>query len=280
MTEKNRSRLRVLQDPANQIRVLNLPDRIFARPLGDGGARSIFAREDALAIAILLTCPIRAKSLAELELGRHIQRPGDGKVYLVREEADTKIGRPIEFELPRDGVRLLDAHLKTRVPHMCPPGTPYLFPQRSGARPVDPSCLATRIAKRVRRETGFEMNAHLFRHFAVMLWLDANPGGYEVAQRLLGHSELSHTINIYSGLEVRPRWPSRILSRTGRRAGDEPHPPLRPMACPRPGTLGEPVHGRRPARRRGASGSPSTDLPSLIAPALRTLAEVARGHAS
>ena len=100
MTEKNRSRLRVLQDPANQIRVLNLPDRIFARPLGDGGYRTIFAREDALAIAILLNCPIRAKNLAELELGRHIQRPGDGKVYLVLEEADTKTGRPIEFELP------------------------------------------------------------------------------------------------------------------------------------------------------------------------------------
>ena len=203
MTEKNRSRLRVLQDPANQIRVLNLPDRIFARPLGDGGARAIFAREDALAIAILLNCPIRAKSLAGLDLRQHIQRPGDGKVYLVLEEADTKTGRPIEFELPRDVVRLLDAHLKTRSPHMCPPGTPYLFPQRSGARPVDPSGLAGRIAKRVRRETGFEMNAHLFRHFAVMLWLDANPGGYEVARRLLGHSELSHTINMYSGLEVR-----------------------------------------------------------------------------
>jgi hypothetical protein len=35
-----------------------------------------------------------------------------------------------------------------------------------------------------------------------MNWLDANPGGYEVARRLLGHSDLSHTINLYSGLEV------------------------------------------------------------------------------
>jgi hypothetical protein len=35
-----------------------------------------------------------------------------------------------------------------------------------------------------------------------MNWLDANPGGYEVARRLLGHSEVSQTINMYSGLEV------------------------------------------------------------------------------
>jgi integrase len=47
------------------------------------------------------------------------------------------------------------------------------------------------------------MNAHLFRHFAVMLWLDANSGGYEIARRLLGHKELSHTINMYSGLEAK-----------------------------------------------------------------------------
>lgn len=47
------------------------------------------------------------------------------------------------------------------------------------------------------------MNAHLFRHFAVMNWLDANPGAYEGARRLLGHSEVSSTIKMYSGLEVR-----------------------------------------------------------------------------
>ncbi|PZX09943.1 phage integrase family protein [Palleronia aestuarii] len=203
MTPKNRGRLRVLQEPRHQTRILNLPDKVFARPVKSGGHRLLVAREDALAIAILLNCPIRVKNLAALELVRHIQRPGDGKVYLVLEEEDTKTGRAIEFELPCDVVRLLDAHLATRAPHLCPHGTPYLFPQRTGAAPIQPSCLAGRIAKRVRRETGLEMNVHLFRHFAVMLSLDANPGGYEVARRLLGHSDLSHTINMYSGLEVR-----------------------------------------------------------------------------
>lgn len=55
----------------------------------------------------------------------------------------------------------------------------------------------------MRKGTGFEVNAHLFRHLAVMNWLDANPGGYEVARRLLGHSEVSRTISLYSGLEVK-----------------------------------------------------------------------------
>jgi integrase len=81
--------------------------------------------------------------------------------------------------------------------------TPFLFPQRKCAKLVDPNVLSTRIAQRVRKETGLVMNAHLFRHFAVMIWLEATPGGYEVARRRLGHSELSHTINMYSGIEIK-----------------------------------------------------------------------------
>lgn len=47
------------------------------------------------------------------------------------------------------------------------------------------------------------MNAHLFRHLAAMIWLTEYPGAYEGARRLLGHSSVSTTINLYSGLEAR-----------------------------------------------------------------------------
>lgn len=117
-------------------------------------------------------------------------------------ERDTKNARPLEFELPATVVRMIDRHLASRCPELCPRGTPWLFPRRDGAGPVLSSQLAGRISKRIRKETGIEMHTHLFRHLAVMNWLDANPGSYETARRLLGHSELSHTINLYSGLEV------------------------------------------------------------------------------
>lgn len=63
-------------------------------------------------------------------------------------------------------------------------------------------CLSERIKCRVRSEIGVEMNAHLFRHLAVMIYLDANPGGYEVARQMLGHSSVSRTISVYSGMET------------------------------------------------------------------------------
>lgn len=205
MTSKNRNRLRVVQNDKTMLRLLNMPERLFNRP-PEGKANDYtkaLAREDAVAIVILLACPIRVKNLAGMHLEQNIHRPGDGRAYLVLVEDETKNGRPIEFELPTDVIRMIDRHLAERSPKLCPAGTTWLFPRRDGAGSISPGQLSARIKKRVSNEVGLEFNAHLFRHLAVMNWLDANPGGYEVARRLLGHSEVSHTINMYSGLEVK-----------------------------------------------------------------------------
>lgn len=204
MTPKNRNRLRVLQDDDSLRRLLFLPERILGRSSGRSKPyMAALAREDALAIAILLICPVRVKNLAEIHLDRNLHRPGDGNVFLVFEDDEVKNQRHVEFDLPRDLRRMIDRHLSSRVPELCPSDTPWLFPRRDGQGPIDPNQLSSRLAKRIRRETGLEVNAHLFRHLAVMIWLDTNPGSYEAARRLLGHSELSHTLNMYSGLEAR-----------------------------------------------------------------------------
>ncbi|MEI4263617.1 tyrosine-type recombinase/integrase [Roseovarius sp. D0-M9] len=205
MTRKNRDRLRVLQNDQSMLRLLKLPEQVFNNPPA-GKANDYtkaLAREDAVAIAILLVCPVRIKNLAGIHMEQHIQRPGDGRAYLVLTEDDLKNERSLEFELPQEVIRMIDRHLASRCPHMCPAGTPWLFPRRDGAGPMVPGQLSGRIKKRVHKVTGLVVNAHLFRHAAVMNWLDANPGGYEVSRRLLGHSAVSHTINMYSGLEVK-----------------------------------------------------------------------------
>ncbi len=205
MTRKNRERLRVLHDDKAMLRLLELPERLFAHP-PKGKANDYhkaLAREDAIAIAILLVCPIRVRNLSQIHLEDHIQRPGDGRAYLNFPEDEVKNERPIEFELPKDVIRMIDKHLAARCPEMCPKGTPWLFPRRDGAGPARPEQIAGRIRKRVHSLLGFEVNIHLFRHIAALNWLDANPGGYEVTRRLLGHSDTSHTINMYSGLEVK-----------------------------------------------------------------------------
>lgn len=204
MTKKNRDRLRVLLDPHVLGKLLTLPEKLFK---GAGGSEKPYVQalacEDAVAIALLLYCPIRAKNLVSINLDQHIQRPGDGRAYLVFNDEDTKTGQPIEFEIPQEVLRMIDRHLATRSPAMCPAGTPWLFPRRNGAGHVTPDELSGRMRRRIHREVGIEMNAHLFRHLSVMLWLEANPGAYEAARRLLGHADVSQTINLYSGLETR-----------------------------------------------------------------------------
>lgn len=204
MTSKNRSRLRVLQDPANQRKLLTLSERLFdstkRRKKPYAGALD---REAALAIAILRVCPIRVKNLAGIHLERHLQRPGDGRVFLSFESDEVKNEVPLEFELPQDVVKLIERHVATRAPTLCPRSCLWLFPLRDGSGPSREGDLASRVTKCIRSETGLEVNVHLFRHLAAMIWLDANPGSYETVRRLLGHSDLSHTLNLYTGLEGR-----------------------------------------------------------------------------
>lgn len=204
MTGKNRSRLRVLQDERTLRRLLDLPERLFASAGRQAAPYTAgLMREEALAIGILLTCPIRVGNLAGLHLEHHLHRPGDGRVFVAIVEDEVKNARPIEFELPDALRRMLDRHLVRRCPMMCPRGTPWLFPRRDGTGPMDANQLSARVSKRIRKEIGAEVNAHLFRHLAAMIWLDARPGGYEGARRLLGHSDVSHTINMYTGLEAK-----------------------------------------------------------------------------
>jgi len=202
MTAKNRDRLRVLRDPAVLRRLLLLPEDILSRPLGAHRYRALRAWEDAIAIGILLYCPLRVSNLAKIDIFRHLQRAGKGKMYLVFPANEVKNKRPLEFELPPHLVKMIETYLAARAPTICTPNCPFLFPASLKVAPVAATSLAGRLKQRVRSEVGVIMNAHLFRHFAVMIYLDANPGGYEVARQMLGHSSVSRTISVYSGLET------------------------------------------------------------------------------
>jgi integrase len=53
------------------------------------------------------------------------------------------------------------------------------------------------------RYTGLRFNAHLFRHAAGKIFLDARPGHYEVVRRVLGHRSIATTTSLYTGAETR-----------------------------------------------------------------------------
>ena len=83
----------------------------MARPLGKHRSKALRAREDAIAMGILLYCPLRISNLSALEIDRHLQRPGRGQTFLVILSAEVKNNRPLEFELPPHFIAMIDGHL-------------------------------------------------------------------------------------------------------------------------------------------------------------------------
>lgn len=203
LTEKNRARLRPLQDPATRRKLLTLPEQLFAQADQKNDFQSAaLLRELAVAVGILLYCPIRVKSLASIHLERNLQSPGGGRSFLVFTGPEVKNRRPIELELPKRVADLIDEHCATRSPWLCTPDSPWLFPARQSQGSMDPNTLSRSIFRMIRKSTGLDVNAHLFRHLAAMLYLQARPGEYEAVRRLLGHTQLSRTLNFYAGFEA------------------------------------------------------------------------------
>ena len=205
MTERNRTRLRVFDDPINVEQLINLPEsmlRSVAR-LPDPGYNDAVRAQTALAIAIELVAPLRAKNLAGLRLDRHLvrSRSGPGAVmHLVIPPGEVKNKNPLEFELPTDVLRLLELYLEKFRPLLVTDGSSYLFPARQGGAKT-PAQLADQIKRSIKKGTGLTVNAHLFRHVCAFLYLKAHPGDYETVRLLLGHTSLATTVRAYCGLE-------------------------------------------------------------------------------
>lgn len=202
LTEKNRKRLRQFRDPAMRAAFLNLPAVLMAQAtLERRPIKAARLAEAALMIAILTVAPMRRKNLAALEIDRHFDRIGNSKVYLILPSSEVKNKAPLEFELSPRIADLLGAFVAIHRARLTDPTCKWLFARVDGAGPVDESVLARRITETFERTLGLEMNMHLFRHLAAMFILERDPGAYDLVRRLLGHSELSTTVDAYTGME-------------------------------------------------------------------------------
>jgi integrase len=205
LTKTNRSRLRQLDDSTNKAALLGLPVRLInlaaRNPRSHAGALQAQA---AVAIEILLMAPLRIGNLAQLDLEQHLVRPGRGNAFhLVLEPEEVKNSEPLEYPLPPESVALIERYLAEFRPRLVSYNSTALFPGRDGG-PKSISVLRDLITRTVHRYTGMQMHPHLFRHARAKLFLDTNPGQYEVVRRVLAHKAIGTTTNFYSGLEVAP----------------------------------------------------------------------------
>lgn len=203
MTPKNRARLRQLIEPANLKKLVGLPGEMV-RSVGGQPASITRALkiQSALAIALLLNCPMRMENLAGLLLDAHIDRTGPDTIHIVIDRADVKNKQDLSYVLSPSVVGLFDLYLTVYRPLLISgSNSPALFISREG-RQKTPAELANQITKLIRDSLALDVNPHLFRHLAGYLYLSAHPGQYEPVRQLLGHKDIQTTIDFYCGLET------------------------------------------------------------------------------
>jgi integrase len=206
LTETNRTRLRQFDDPANVRALLGLPARLLAlaeRVPARQQHRAALLVQSAVAIELLLMAPVRIDNLAALDLDRHLLRPnrrGAG-LHLVIPGTAVKNRQDLEFPLPPESIALLKCYLEGYRPVLATAAYRALFPGRDGGRKAR-AVLGRQISKAVFQHIGLQVHPHLFRHITAKLYLDANPGSYEVVRRVLGHRSIETTTSYYTGLET------------------------------------------------------------------------------
>jgi integrase len=205
MTSKNEKRVRALLEPRAKAMLLHLPRELMRRAQ-DAAKPEAAARLAmyAVALEILLVCPMRRKNLVELSITRNLHRPDPSKgriSHLKLAPDEVKNEEPLHWPVPPESARLIETYINRYRPVLASGDNDFLFPGRgNGPRAIQQ--LADWLSKTVTREVGAEFNVHLARHFAAASYLARYPGQYEMVRRLLGHKNIQTTISAYVSFAV------------------------------------------------------------------------------
>lgn len=202
----SRQRLTQFDDMANVHRLITLPQKLMERARKKPeSSRSAIDAMQAVAMTILLSIPIRAKNLAQIELGKNLTFTGKGASVRYRlwiPAVDVKNRTDLTCAFDTSASQMIHEYI-SKFRHLLSeqPGD-ALFPTRSGGGRTA-NHLSAHVGAAIRRETGLTVHMHMFRHFAAQLYLDANPGSYEAVRQLLGHRKLQTTLDFYAPLSTR-----------------------------------------------------------------------------
>ena len=204
LTEKNLALIRKVMDPMTRRRLQTLPQRLIKRARAEKAAhhKAAVLAQFAVAIEILLVAPMRVGNLCGLELGTSLLGGPEGPFHIAIAAADVKNDLPLEDPLPDASSELVALYRREFRGRLKGAHTNWLFPGEDGKHKA-PRTLSEQVTERIECEIGLKITPHQFRHAAAAWLLQADPGNYELARRLLGHQRLQTTINFYVGLEQR-----------------------------------------------------------------------------
>ena len=204
MTEKNRSVLQHFNNPTLIKRFRELPMDMFnAALVGEPTNKKAILAQKAIAIAILTCAPMRLKNLGGLNLTQHLNwNISPDKVLINIPSHEVKNEEDLVFELTKPVTAMVKTYIEQFRPHLLQGRNDYLFPGQENG-PKSSNNLSQQIATTTDQYLGVRLTAHQFRHVAGKIFLDNNPGQYEVLRRVLAHRAIETTIAYYAGEETR-----------------------------------------------------------------------------
>jgi integrase len=206
LTERNREALRSFDDEAAVEALLKLPQHVLREMEASGrkGYREAKNVQTALAVELLINAPVRISNLSSIRVGQHLLEVGTRAartVHLHFPAAEVKNRNDLEFPLMPETISLLGIYRSEWRPLLTERPNPFLFPGEDPDRHKGNGALSGQIRKLVYSYTRLDMPAHRFRHAVAKIFLDRNPGQYEVIRQLLGHKDIQTTIAFYAGAE-------------------------------------------------------------------------------
>ena len=189
--EKSRERLKQFHDPQQVQALLILPRRLIARMPKDRAPTPSEALRFQIAVAIEITIRtlFRLNNLSAIEIGRHLTWAGKGKrrtMHLSIPADEVKNGVELHRVIAPESAEMIEEYIERYRPVLLKAPSKHLFPGEKGGG-KQKGWLSKQMSDCIRRETGIVMHTHLFRHFGVILLLNAYPGGDGIARLLLGH---------------------------------------------------------------------------------------------
>lgn len=204
LTEKNHDRLLQLENSELVHKLVTLPQRLKAEVLSGKHPlqQALVLADMAIAIELLLMTAIRIGNLQSTKLDVNLKKYRN-RYILTYAQDEVKNSNRLQFELPVETCNLIDWYLTEIRSQRLKGPSDYLFIGEDGVSAKAKNTLASQIAKIVKAYTGLTMNPHLFRHAMAYIYLNENPGGYQVMRLILGHKSLDTTVSAYSGAETK-----------------------------------------------------------------------------
>ena len=188
--KKNMERLSQFDDPRNLMLLLMLPAHLEAKSQKPGPKprSASLLMQTAIALEILLYCPMRIGNLARLDMERHLRwitEKRQPRLTINIPADEVKNNTPLRYELSGQSVALIREYLDRARPLLLGAPSSAVFPRQDG-RSRNPNDLSQQISRHSFDSSGLIINAHLFRSLASKIHNLVNAGDAATISHVLG----------------------------------------------------------------------------------------------